>query len=349
MSSTVVLDGNSFNIPDPGDQNWASGPSGLTAWLLQANTSITNRILTSGIVDNLASTSAVLPLSANQGRVLNVGKLNIADINNTLTSTSTVQPLSANMGKTLQDNKADRGGAVSAPSGNTTLVTADNRNQFMTPSANMDLVMPTTSITAGDIWQITNGSPTYVITIKASGGTTITTLIPLARVTMHSTVSTPTLNSQWEQDFADGSLTSGGFVAGSFSADYGTVTDVQCFLGRSGDRLIGQMEATMGTVLASPGRITLPFSLSIDTTSISTNRQRMVLGTYRKFLVGQSPFANAQQTGLVTADSSDATKIYLAPNTTASIFQDSNISDIFANNDIIQVDFDIPIANWKLG
>src|SRR5213596_3803568 len=116
MSNSVVLDGNSFSIPDPGDQNWASGPQGLTAYLLQVNTSIINRlIIATGIIDNLASSSTTAALSANQGRLLGLNKINITDIVNTLVSTSTVFPLSANMGKTLQDTKFDRLGVFSTP------------------------------------------------------------------------------------------------------------------------------------------------------------------------------------------------------------------------------------------
>ena len=108
-------------------------------------TAIGTKLSPSSVVDNLASTSATAPLSANQGRVLNETKadkttqvvagngltgggdltanrtinLSPADdsltvtadnvkvnTNNTLTSTSTTQPLSANQGKVLNEKVA---------------------------------------------------------------------------------------------------------------------------------------------------------------------------------------------------------------------------------------------------
>lgn len=57
------------------------------------------------VVDNLTSTSTNAPLSANQGKVLNEGKVNVSDVVNDLTHTDTDKPLSANQGKVLNEGK----------------------------------------------------------------------------------------------------------------------------------------------------------------------------------------------------------------------------------------------------
>ena len=56
-------------------------------------------------IDNLTSSNTDRALSANQGKVLNEGKVNISDIEDNLTSTDTNKPLSAKQGKLLDANK----------------------------------------------------------------------------------------------------------------------------------------------------------------------------------------------------------------------------------------------------
>ena len=115
-----------------------------------------DKLPTSSVVDNLASTSAASPLSANQGKVLNETKadkdtqvvagngltgggalsgdvtVNVGntddsivvgadgikvDTQDSLASTSTTKPLSAAQGKALQDNKAENNRTITAGNG----------------------------------------------------------------------------------------------------------------------------------------------------------------------------------------------------------------------------------------
>ena len=119
---------------------------------------IDTKLPTSSVVDNLTSTSAAAPLSANQGKVLNDNKadkstqvnagngltgggalsnnvtINVGntddsivvgadgikvDTQDSLTSTSTTKPLSAARGKALQDNKAEKARTITAGNGPT--------------------------------------------------------------------------------------------------------------------------------------------------------------------------------------------------------------------------------------
>lgn len=119
-------------------------------------TAIGTKLPSSSVVDDLASTSAAAPLSANQGKVLNETKadkttqvvagsgltgggalsgdvtVNVGntddsivvgvdgikvDTQNSLTSTSTTKPLSAAQGKALQDNKAEKTRTITAGNG----------------------------------------------------------------------------------------------------------------------------------------------------------------------------------------------------------------------------------------
>ena len=77
------------------------------------DTQLLSKVNTTDIVNNLSSTAADLPLSANMGKTLNESisgintevakKVNTADIVNNLTSTETAKPLSANQGKVLNE------------------------------------------------------------------------------------------------------------------------------------------------------------------------------------------------------------------------------------------------------
>ena len=74
---------------------------------------LTNPLTQADVVDNLTSTSTVLPLSAKQGKALNdkfasyqpllTNPITQSDVINNLTSTSTVKPLSAYQGKVIND------------------------------------------------------------------------------------------------------------------------------------------------------------------------------------------------------------------------------------------------------
>lgn len=76
-------------------------------WIDHFGLDLTDYVKTSDVVDNLtSSTITTYPLSAKQGYVLNTAvstKVNTSDIVDGLTSTSATVPLSANQGKVLKD------------------------------------------------------------------------------------------------------------------------------------------------------------------------------------------------------------------------------------------------------
>lgn len=95
-----------------------------------------NKVNISDIRDNLTSTDTDKPLSANQGKQLEDNKVNISDIKNDVTSTDINKPLSANQGKILNDTKANK---VASPTDGNLIKTDSNGNPVDTgiPSASI--------------------------------------------------------------------------------------------------------------------------------------------------------------------------------------------------------------------
>lgn len=84
-----------------------AGTNGDAQYQVLADVYSTSQALAKAdVVDELTSTATNAPLSANQGKILDEGKVNYSDIVNNLTSTATDAPLSAAQGKELGDNKS---------------------------------------------------------------------------------------------------------------------------------------------------------------------------------------------------------------------------------------------------
>lgn len=349
MSTNVNLDGSPYVIPADGDTYlWAQGATGLSAYLIALVASFNNRVKTSDIQDNLTSVGvANKPLSANQGYQLNQSKINTTDIVNDLVTNVSTKPLSAAMGFTLQNTKAVRGGVNSTPSGTVVLTITDAQYQFMVPTADSIVRLPTTSIIAGDIWELTNGASAFKITVQASDATVISVLPPKGRLALHSKIATPVTNADWAQDWCDGSFASGGLTTASFSASFGTVTGVQCFSKRQGSNLLMTGEFTMGTTTAAVGRITLPFGLSISTTSISSNVNRFKAGEMIQIVSSSGSISSNLYH--VTSVPSSPTLLYFSNLVAAGVYSDFTMNAQGFDNQVFNFEMSIPISGWEFG
>lgn len=94
---------------------------------------------------------------------------------------------------------------ISAPGSNVTLTNSDARHQVFDPSTDIDVTLPTTSVTAGNAWIIENVSTTNKITIKSSSGSALDMANSGADGTilngyamLRTTQATPTLPGHWK-------------------------------------------------------------------------------------------------------------------------------------------------------
>jgi hypothetical protein len=159
---------------------------------------------------------------------------------------------------------------LSTPGVAVTLVYTDSRRQRFTPSASIDLNLPTTSILAGETFDFINSSPTFSMTMKSSNGDTICTILPKNRVSVSSTQATPTTGSHWVQTFGGG-----GFSSWTPSFTNMAPTSVYSKCSRDGEWLIGEVKFIGGGGAASEGRLGLPSGLTTSsqypTTTYNTN------------------------------------------------------------------------------
>jgi hypothetical protein len=133
----------------------------------------------------------------------------------------------------------------------------------------------------------------------------------------------------------------------TFSAGFGTPTNVSFFWRRVGDSISVQGTLTTGTVAASLGSISLPSNVTIGTVSITntTSNAGPQVGSYVQ--------TSSQSAGsLVTATGSSNNVVYIAGfwanssgGTTLLIPQ--NCTTILSGNQILSVIFTVPVANWS--
>ena len=81
-----------------------------------------------------------------------------------------------------------------------TLTLVSNQLQIFTGTSNQTVVLPTTSVVAGTQFRVINNS-TGVITVNASGGTTVVTLAANTSALVTSLQATPTTNAHWDYQY----------------------------------------------------------------------------------------------------------------------------------------------------
>ena len=102
----------------------------------------------------------------------------------------------------LSANNMIEGWATTATAaGTTTLAVTDKYQQYFTGSTTQTVKLPTTSVVAGQAWQITNNS-TGLVTVQSSGANTILILGASTSAIFTSVVATPTTAANWNFAYA---------------------------------------------------------------------------------------------------------------------------------------------------
>jgi hypothetical protein len=245
MSTNVIINGGNYLVPNTSDTNW--GDYTTDTMVAQAQYSL----YPTDVVDNLTSTSAVLPLSANQGNVLNTmasGKVSVSDIQDNLTSTAVDKPLSANQGRIL-NNKADPIPVIEVTG--TTQAIANNTVYIAGSSAKISFTLPVTAAMGDKFqiigkgiggWEIKQNASQYILLADDNSTLDNTTIVgtdgKLNTINVKSSVEIEciiadtafrvingrgaiTTAANWYGDSSDGSFTSSGGAGDTFTSTDG--------------------------------------------------------------------------------------------------------------------------------
>lgn len=233
-------------------------------------------------------------------------------------------------------------GNVAANDSNVTFTNADNRSQTCTPTAARTYTLPTTSISAGDTWEFFNQSTTdgRVITLNASGGSTVGKCYPTGRITLRALVSTPTLSTDWLVVNNTSSWVAWTPTAGT---GFGTITAAGGFY-RIKDNSEAEFRGgfTSGTIAGTIASISLPSTIAVNSTYLTRNTSTTsntgnIVGTYGCNSAGNFNY-------IVTAPSSSTTDVYVAGTMNGvSNMTPGTGTGVATSSSLITFQFSIPI------
>lgn len=149
-----------------------------------------------------------------------------------------------------------------------TMTNAHRRTMVINPASDITLLLPTTSVKAGEVYTIVNQAA-YWATIQSSAGNTITKMIA-GTVRLVPLIDTPTANTDWIVIDAQGRLIDAGNIPiKGVSADptKGTMQADKWWYGRMGEFLIVRgryAQSTAGSAGSGLYYIDLPASLTIN-------------------------------------------------------------------------------------
>lgn len=350
-ASGAVISGNSL-------------PNSSALVTTDSTSSLSNKTLASPIITTAATFNAEAELRLADSDSSNyVGFKSPATVSSnqiwTLPSAdgSANQALTTNGSGVLQFATISGGGsaAYSTPSSNVTLTSASARRQIFAPSVPIDVNLPTTGIVAGDVFSITSidalNSP---ITIKASGGAEVyyITLVD-GTVELVANQATPTLPAHWSivtplrSEVQTITPLSWNGAAWTFSSFF-------CTAQRNGNLLTIKTAGSVSSIGAGQVRAQLPSSgvqLTIDGTFIQDTSNNIAIGTlYRLTNAGPEYIYDAALVGagnLMIADTANTQYVYASQATQSYAFNKSTGSGLAASGDIIEVEFTIPVTEWK--
>lgn len=350
-ASGAVISGNSL-------------PNSSALVTTDSTSSLSNKTLASPIITTAATFNAEAELRLADSDSSNyVGFKSPATVSSnqiwTLPSAdgSSGQALTTNGSGILQFATISGGGsaAYSAPSSNVTLTSASARKQIFAPSVPIDVTLPTTGIVAGDIFTITNlDALNAPITIKASGGAVVYYIdLCSGTVELVANQATPTLPAHWSlvtpvrSEVTTITPLSWNGAAWSFASDF-------CTAQRNANMLTIKTAGIVTSVGGGVIEASLPnvgVSLTIDTTFIQDTNNNIAIGTlYRLSSPGPEYIYDAILVGagnVMIADPDNPQYVYASQNTQSYIFNKSVGSGLSSNNDYIEVEFTIPITQWK--
>lgn len=160
------------------------------------------------------------------------------------------------------------------------------------------------------------------------------------------TASTMTITNLTITHISSGPFTNWVAYTPTFSAGFGTTSNVGCFWRRLGDSAEVQCYAQCGTVGASVASISLPSSLSIDTTKVASTASATPLGTWWSDL---GSFGTSNLFGVVFSDLSATNTLFLSSTgngTTA--FTKINVSgNVCGSSGGFSFRATVPISGWS--
>jgi hypothetical protein len=226
--------------------------------------------------------------------------------------------------------------------GTTTLTVASAGVQEFTGTANQTVVLPTTSVLAGERHRIINNS-TGVVTVQSSNLTTVTVLATNTSGLFIALVATPTAPTHWDAQYFAGKYTDGKAVTFNNSLTLaGTDGTTMTFPSTSGSVVTGtvaqgattnaiaQRDANanltargfiplFGTQATAAGTTTLTVGSGQVQEFTGTSTQTCVLPTTGVAAGQQFTFLNSS-TGLVTIQSSSLATVHVLAPATAATF-----------------------------
>ncbi len=130
------------------------------------------------------------------------------------------------------------------------------------------------------------------------------------------------------------------------SAAFGTISSTSYRSWRIGPLLKVAGRFTSGTTAASTALFAMPTGLTIDSTALPTNSSGHAVGKWFRYAAGE--LYGSSNGGILFFDGSDTANLYLAYQTTAATsYTKNNGSTIFASNDPVDFEFEVPIAEWS--
>jgi len=137
-----------------------------------------------------------------------------------------------------------------------------------------------------------------------------------------------------------------GSLSFSESAGLGTCSNQKYSSWREGNRLRVRAYITTGTVAASTASIDLPSGYTLDTSALSTNASGQRVGTWTLLASALTSINSADYEGAIFWDGSDTNTLFFTGQTQSNAYVKKNGSSVFLSSASIQMEFDIPIAEW---
>ena len=233
-------------------------------------------------------------------------------------------------------------GNVSANDSNVTFTSSSNRFQTSNPTAARNHTLPTTGISAGEVWEFVNRATVdgNVITYLASGGSPVAKCYPTGKLKLQALISSPTLDTDWLVVSNTSNWISYTPTAG---AGFGTITNSSGFY-RIKDNTEAEFRGgfTSGTTAAAIASISLPSTITLNSNYLTRNTSTTsntgnIVGTFGCNGAGNFSY-------LVTAPGTSTTDIYVATNmNTSSNMTPTNGNNIATSASLITFQFSIPI------
>jgi uncharacterized membrane protein len=129
------------------------------------------------------------------------------------------------------------------------------------------------------------------------------------------------------------------------SAGFGTTTNSSIWSRRDGDMMTVRGTFKMGSLSAVDAYITLP--VSIDTTKITAVANVQPVGRLWRMLTASTNLPSVGTFLPIYWDGTNANRVYISSNTASFVFTGQTVNNVFATNDVVGFEFQIPVSGWS--